>query len=50
MGGAGIIRCENCGFNRELVSFIHSFPMDRWKHLTSLKQKIKDRITKVWGK
>lgn len=30
MGGAGIIRCKNCGFNRELVSFIHSFPMDKW--------------------
>lgn len=30
MGGAGAITCNSCGYHQQLVSFIHSFPMDKW--------------------
>jgi len=30
MGGAGEITCRECGYHQHLVSFIHSFPIDKW--------------------
>lgn len=32
MGGAGIIKCNDCNFNQEIISFLHGFGPNSWNN------------------